>query len=141
MCDEIINHLYVGGLNSFETKNDFSLIVNCTKNEKISNQNNINFIRIPINDDPYESEKMLMLINELSVIDIIHNTLLNNNDVLVHCSAGMQRSCALVACYLIKYHNMKPIDAINYIKSKRRIAFFGNVNLLSTIEQFYQQQI
>jgi protein-tyrosine phosphatase len=53
----------------------------------------------------------------------------------------MQRSCALVACYLIKYHNMKPIDAINYIKSKRRIAFFGNVNLLSTIEQFYQQQI
>ncbi len=141
MCDEIINHLYVGGLNSFETKNDFSLIVNCTKNEKISNQNNINFIRIPINDDPYESEKMLMLINELSVIDIIHNTLLNNNDVLVHCSAGMQRSCALVTCYLIKYHNMKPIDAINYIKSKRRIAFFGNVNLLSTIEQFYQQQI
>lgn len=141
MCDEIINHLYIGGLNSFETKNDFSLIVNCTKNEKISNQNNINFIRIPVNDDPYESEKMLMLINELSVIDIIHNTLLNNNDVLVHCSAGMQRSCALVACYLIKYHNMKPIDAINYIKSKRRIAFFGNVNLLSTIEQFYQQQI
>jgi hypothetical protein len=67
MCDEIINHLYVGGLNSFETKNDFSLIVNCTKNEKISNQNNINFIRIPINDDPYESEKMLMLITPFSL--------------------------------------------------------------------------
>lgn len=137
MCDEIINHLYVGSLNSFETKNDFSLIVNCTKNEKISGQNNINFIRIPINDDPYESDKMLMLINELSVIDIIHKTLLNNNDVLIHCSAGMQRSCALCACYLIKYHKMKPLEAIDYIKSKRPVAFFGNVNLLSTIEQFY----
>lgn len=139
MCDEIINHLYVGGLNSFETKNDFSLIVNCTKNEKISEA--LDFIRIPINDDPYESNKLLILINELSVIDIIHKTLLNNNDVLIHCSAGMQRSCAVCACYLIKYHKMKPIEAINYIKSKRPIAFFGNVNLLSTIERFYKQHI
>lgn len=53
----------------------------------------------------------------------------------------MQRSCALCACYLIKYHKMKPIEAINYIKSKRPIAFFGNVNLLSTIEQFYKEYI
>ena len=53
----------------------------------------------------------------------------------------MQRSCAVCACYLIKYHKMKPNEAINYIKSKRPIAFFGNVNLLSTIEQFYKQQL
>ena len=59
--------------------------------------------------------------------------------VLVHCYAGMQRSCAVVACYLIRYHNMNPQEAINFIKSKRSIAFAGRVNFIKTIEEFYLQ--
>jgi protein-tyrosine phosphatase len=51
---------------------------------------------------------------------------------------GMQRSCALATCYLIKYYNMDYIQAINFIKLKRPIAFFGNINLLSTIEKFFE---
>jgi protein-tyrosine phosphatase len=51
---------------------------------------------------------------------------------------GQQRSCAVVACYLIKYYNLTPQEAIDFIKLKRPIAFFGNVNFLQTIEFFYQ---
>ena len=29
------------------------------------------------------------------------------------------------------------VETINYIKLKRPVVFFGNVNLLATIEQFY----
>jgi hypothetical protein len=33
---------------------------------------------------------------------------------------------------------MDYIEAIKYIKSRRPIAFFGNINLLSTIEKFFE---
>ena len=64
----------------------------------------------------------------------------NKRSVLVHCSMGIQRSCALVACYLVKYNGWTPTEAINYIKSKRPIAFFGNINFLETIEDIYISQ-
>jgi protein-tyrosine phosphatase len=62
---------------------------------------------------------------------------MNKKPVLVHCFAGMQRSCAVVACYLIKYYNITPLDAINFIKKKRNVAFFGGVNFMRTLEMFY----
>jgi protein-tyrosine phosphatase len=52
---------------------------------------------------------------------------------------GMQRSCAVVACYLIKYHGMDPIQAIDYIKSKRPFAFFGQVNFIDAINRFFDE--
>jgi protein-tyrosine phosphatase len=63
---------------------------------------------------------------------------MNNKPVLVHCKNGMQRSCGVVACYLIKYNYMTPIDAIQFIRYKRPIAFFGNVNFQEAIDLFHK---
>ena len=135
MYDEIIEYLYVGGASALNSSDNFDFIVNCTRNIltiKIENT-----IIIPINDDPYESEKFLQLLEDTNVLEKINTSIQNKKPVLVHCYAGQQRSCALVACYLIKYKNMTPDNAINHIKQKRRIAFFGNVNFISAIIKFF----
>lgn len=138
-CDEIINNLFLGSANALQTKKDFTMIVNCTRNTDIPFPKYCNnCIRVPIDDDPDHSNLLLSLITETNVLGKMHDSLQKKEFVLVHCFAGMQRSCALVACYLIKYYNMHPNDAINYIKTKRPMAFFGNVNFMTAIELFYE---
>lgn len=134
---EITELLFLGDAKSLEFRH-FDMIVNCTKDTSFPNNYQPICIRISINDDPYHSELLFSELINNNILEQIHNNITNAKlSVLVHCSMGMQRSCAVVACYLIKYYNMTPIEAIEYIKSKRPIAFFGNINLLSAIEKFY----
>ena len=87
-----------------------------------------------------KDKKLLLLINTTNILNTIHKKVLNKEPVLVHCSAGRQRSCAVVACYLIRFYNMTPLEAVDYIKSKRKVAFFGAINFSNTINQFYIEQ-
>lgn len=136
--NEIVKYLYVGGVGALKTGDEFSMIVNCTRNSNIPFPDYCkNCVRIPIDDNPNDCEKLLILMKDTEVLRKIHNSIINKETVLVHCFAGMQRSCALVACYLIQYYNITPEKAIEYIKSKRKIAFFGEVNFLKAIQQIY----
>ena len=137
--DEIIPNLYLGSikaLGTYECKAlDYYMIVDLIKHTFLLEKPNTKiYINLPVHDSPDESNKLLSLIHETQVLEKIHLALQQNKPVLVHCFAGMQRSCALVACYLIKYNNMAPHEAIEYIKSKRPIAFFGNVNFMNTLK-------
>jgi protein-tyrosine phosphatase len=135
--DDVIDYLYLGNMNSVNTTEiDFSLIVNCSKDLAFPN-NAKECIRIAIDDDPAYSDILLEIIKTKNVLDKINNYVKNNKYVLVHCRAGMQRSCALIAIYLIKYYNMKPDAAIEYVKYRRPVAFLGSVNLEGAINDFY----
>jgi dual specificity phosphatase 12 len=57
--------------------------------------------------------------------------------MLVHCAAGMQRSAACCAMFLIAVNKMKPDEAIAFIREKRPIAFRPGVNFRKAIEGFY----
>ena len=141
--DEIIEHLFVGGIQSSEQNwNKFDIIVNCTKTIPfhIRDDCRAECIRIPVNDDPDECDHMLQYIEETEVLQKIHQAIHDDKKVLVHCHAGSQRSCALVVCYLIQYHRMTPSIAINYVRMRRNIAFFGGVNFMQAIQQFYLDQ-
>ena len=48
--------------------------------------------------------------------DFINNS---QNNVLIHCYAGVSRSATIVLSYLIKYHNMTVQDAKAFVKKKR----------------------
>ena len=134
--DMILDRLYLGNYKSPELYGDkVSLIINCTKDLPLLPNNNIReSIRIPINDDPSECDNLLQFIKDNNILEKIHSTIIGGQSVLVHCKAGAQRSCAVVALYLIKYYKTQPSEAIEYIKKHRAIAFFGHVNFMKALQ-------
>jgi protein-tyrosine phosphatase len=129
--NQIVDFLYVGGIQSSETNyKDFGLVVNCTKNI-------CEHVRIPINDYTEECDRFLVLMKETYVLHKINKCILDGIPVLVHCHAGAQRSCALVACYLMKYQHMTLDQAMNHVRKQRTIAFFGGANFLIAMQKFY----
>ncbi len=135
---EIIDYLFLGNSRSLEYSK-FDVIVNCTKENEVYFPIHYNplCIRISVKDEPSEYKKLLNILDETNVLEEIDISIKNKKRVLVHCFMGQQRSCAVVACYLIKYHNLTPIQSIEFIKSKRPMAFFGSVNFLQAIEEFH----
>ena len=135
--DETIKNLFIGNKLSADSHSEkFSLVVNCSKDIPFSNKCKEG-IRIPVNDNGEDINALLNYMLNTNALEQIHNKITNNEPVLVHCFAGMQRSCAVVACYLIKYRNATPQQAIDFIKSKRRVAFFGQVNFMNALTQFH----
>jgi protein-tyrosine phosphatase len=63
----------------------------------------------------------------------LHREYRVGNTILVHCHAGMQRSAAVVAMYLILTQGMTADEAMAFIKSKRPIAFFPSANFEKAI--------
>jgi predicted protein tyrosine phosphatase len=138
--DQIIDNLYVGNIESAEKYgNQFDLVVNCTKDIPFPSDCK-KCIRIHVNDTPMESDSMYYQIQTTNVFSEIYNTLQENGKVLIHCFAGVQRSCALTACFLIWIFRMTPTDTIQMIRNKRPIAFFGNVNFMHTINNVYEHR-
>ncbi len=52
-------------------------------------------------------------------IDFIHKQIQNNEPVMVHCAAGIGRTGAILACYLVKYHKLSAKDAIDQVRKER----------------------
>jgi protein-tyrosine phosphatase len=131
----VMKNLYIGSAKSILELTDLGLVVNCTPDYPMSPYCE-KFIRIPVWDSPSETSHMYTLIQQTSVLENIHKCLLENKKVLVHCAAGIQRSCAVVACYLCKYYGMKTDESIEYIRRYRQVAFSGGSNFYRTIKQF-----
>ena len=140
MMSEILQNLYISDKHHVPfLQSDYDLIVNCTPDIPFPLIHN-SIIRIPVYDHPLHAEKMYLAIQKTRVLESIHLHLQKGQTVLVHCHAGMQRSCAVVACYLVKYHGYTPERAINYIKGKRHVAFLNGVNFRETIEKIARGQ-
>ena len=133
----ICNHLYIGNINSLEDANKFDIIINCTKHIAFPDIPNKTYIRIPINDDPRENANLLYYVNALNVLKIIHEGRLYGKNILVHCHAGMQRSCAVVALYLMKFFSLKPERAVYAIRTKRIIAFYPEPTFTKALYTYY----
>ena len=132
-CDEIVKNLYVGSRHTYTNSPlVFSMIVNCTPDIPFPDYC-MHTIRIPIQDDPDEVPRLLRILQDLHVLETMHRALKENQRVLVHCSAGIQRSCAVVACYLVEYRGLTAEEAVEYIRRKRPIAFHGGSNFWDAI--------
>ena len=138
MYNKITDELYIGNANSIKSASHFDLVVNCTTDMREPKQC-AQYIRVAIMDLPCDEayKHALEVINKTDVLNNIHLAVTKKKRVLVHCYAGEQRSCAIVACYLCKYQYMSPSEAIAYIQERHTNAFNGGVNLIHVIEEIY----
>ena len=137
----IIKNLWVGNYKSaldetFLKRNNIKLIINLSKNLEFTSINNIQKLRIPINDDLSTESNIGMVDNFQKSYDLINKYLQNNLGVLIHCRAGAQRSATLAALFLMKRYNINSANAIVKVKSKRPIAFFIRPNFQSVLDYF-----
>jgi protein tyrosine phosphatase len=118
----------------FLRKNNITAVFNCTKDLPFHSTIKRRY-RVPV-DDNLQAEEIRNL--ELWSYEIIYKLTKEHNlsNVLVHCYAGMQRSAAVVAMYLIARKRMKTDEAIAYLKDKRSIVFLPFPNFYDAIVGF-----
>ena len=127
---EITPMLYVGSYSEAESyiarKEGVKVfVVNCTKDLP-------NLVtkcyRVAVDDDG-ASESFDAMYNEFSRVTCkMHAALERGEEVIVHCKQGQQRSAAVVAAYIMRYMHYSLKSAIEYIKGKKRDAFFFRAN-------------
>lgn len=143
-ANEILPGLWLGNRaaaldDAFLRENRIQTVFNCTKDIPFSNMAKKRY-RIPV-DDNLQDEEIRNL--ELWSFEIAYKIASEyrqakeaGGGILVHCAAGMQRSAAAVAIYLIAIQNLKTDQAIQYIQSKRPIAFRPSANFEKAIRAF-----
>jgi protein-tyrosine phosphatase len=140
--NEIFPNLYIGNQEASATYgSQFDMVVNCTPDvpfaqRRISDPDAAVTVRIAINDHPSQNPLMLEAMNKGGVLERMHDVLQRGRKVLVHCHAGMQRSCAVVAFYMMKYYDVSLKDAMAFIRQNRPVAFYGGATFLPALQQF-----
>ena len=138
MADIIIdtpNRLWLGDMEArqdekFLRDNNIKVIFNITT-IKFKKHEQIEYYQIPLSDSDSPSS-IKKFVNHINIIDIINEKLKDHN-ILVHCEMGMQRSAAIIAAYLIKYHKMNIDDSITHITTRRPKAFKHRVTFLEAL--------
>ena len=100
--------------------------------------------RIPVDDNLQPTEIRNMTLWSHEIIYKLLQEHRNGERILVHCAAGMQRSAAIVAMYLISSRGMSWQQAVTYIQGIRSIAFRPSVNFKDSLIEFdrsYHQEI
>jgi len=138
-ADLILPGLWLGNKASsmnetFLRENNILCVFNCTKDLLFHSSIKRRY-RVPV-DDNLQTQEIRNL--ELWSYEIVYKLTKESKQgaVLVHCYAGMQRSAAVMAMFLIANYNMKKDNAISYIKRKRDIAFWPFANFEKSIQGF-----
>jgi protein-tyrosine phosphatase len=140
---EIIPRLWLGNFQSASSAewlkaHQIQAVFNCTKNIPFALDPPMNMYRIPL-DDNLQAEEIRNA--QLWSFEAVYRLATEYNagaHVLVHCHAGMQRSAAVVAMFIIFLTRCKPDEAIAFIKTRRPIAFLHSVNFYNAIVGFHQ---
>lgn len=142
-ADEIIPRVWVGNrfaaLNEkWLTDNNIQVVFNATKDLPFSSSKVVtNTYRVPVDDNLQDAE-----INNMSKWspEIGYKVLREykaGKRILIHCAAGMQRSAAVMAIFLITLTGQSPAIVMSHIRKRRPITFVPNANFRKSIEYYY----
>lgn len=140
-ADEILPGLWLGNRyaaldSKWHAEKKIKCVFNCTKDIPFLPDVQRRY-RVPV-DDNLEPEEIRNL--ELWAYEIVYKIqreYQTGQPILIHCAAGMQRSAACVALFLMATRNMTPNQAIEFVRSKRAIAFYPSANFGDALEGFY----
>lgn len=139
-ANEIIPRLWLGNAKAsmdedFIRRNNIVVVFNCTKNLPFSPIIPIKY-RVPVDDNLEEEEIRNMELWSGEIALKMMREYSEGKTILVHCMAGMQRSAASVAFFLISYSKMRALDAMRFIKERRMVAFYPRANFGRSIDYF-----
>lgn len=137
---EIIPRLWLGNFKAsqdeqFLKRVGIESVFNCTKDLPFHPSIRRRY-RVPVDDNLQEPEIRNLELWSYEIVYKLNNEYKQGHPILVHCAAGMQRSPAVIAMFLIAFAGMTHEQAIQYIQSRRPIAFFMNANFLPAIKGF-----
>ena len=140
-ADEVLPRLWLGNRQAaldpaWLQQKGIQCVFNCTKDIPFYPSIPRKY-RVPIDDNLRAEEIRNLELWSYEVVYKLTREYKTGQPILVHCAAGMQRSAACIAMFLIATSNMTPDEAVKYIRSYRRIAFTPNVNFRTAIEGFY----
>ena len=137
---EIVPGIWLGNKRASENEKwmkqkNITVVFNATKDIPFSTSIRKQY-RIPVDDNlqPEEIRNMTLWSHEA-----VYKLMMEHNkgqNVLVHCAAGMQRSAAIVAMYLVAIKGMSWQQAITYVQGIRPIAFRPGPNFRDSLIAF-----
>lgn len=139
-ADEIVPGIWLGNARAandphFLRTKGIKAVFNCTKDVPF-HETVLRRYRVPVDDNLQEDEIRNLELWSYEIVYKMQLEVKKGQPILVHCMAGMQRSAASLAMYLVATRRMKTEDAIKFIKSKRAIAFTPNANFERSIRGF-----
>ncbi|XP_031099177.1 putative dual specificity protein phosphatase DSP8 [Ipomoea triloba] len=76
------------------------------------------------------------LTNISQAVEFIHENASSGQRTYVHCKAGRGRSTTIVLCYLVRYKQMTPTDAYEYVKAIRPRVLLAS-SQWKAVQEFY----
>ena len=139
-ADEIVPGMWLGNRiaaldSQWLGEKGIRCVFNCTKD--IPFQNVQRKYRVPVDDNLEAAEIRNLELWSYEIVYKMTREYQTGQPMLVHCAAGMQRSAACVAMFLVATRNMNPDQAIASIKRIRPIAFMPQANFRASLEGFY----
>ena len=137
-CDEIIDNIWVGNIASANDRS-FDVIVNASTDIPFYQLKDNR--KIIVEDNCRERDFLNMDTQLEEIVDFIHEKVRRSKKILVHCRVGAQRSCTIVAAYLMKYRDFKLKESVEYIKARRANAFNDYNHFEIVLQRFYISMI
>ncbi len=124
---QIAKNLWVGSEGdssdgAFFARHRIALVVNATDGIPFRAPAGVSTYRIPVDDHPSENDTMLR--HFPIVVVAMDEVLSSGQGVLVHCRAGMQRSAAVAAAYLMWKRGYTADKAMTFVNSKKHETFW-----------------
>jgi protein-tyrosine phosphatase len=154
--NQIIPNLYLGSIEAsrdheFIHSKNISVIINCSKDiidtyslnllkpieeapQEVqdwlyNNSYYIKYYRIPVDDSGRQKDVDDFYNLVIPLLPLIKKEYDMGKNILVHCSAGAQRSPSFVCAFMMYYYNISLQKSIDYvIEKKPNVFFFGSNN-------------
>lgn len=96
--------------------------------------NEIIYITVPVKDKHTCFKNMNHVFDATS--NLINHSLKQNKGILVHCKQGHHRSASVIVAYLMKYHKLDYMTAMNYVRHRRPLALVRETCISNKLPEY-----
>ena len=136
---QIVPNLWIGSAadaadRAAAKRRNIKLVINCSRDIAPTLASTVPLYRIPIDDWTGESKELMKHLPR--VVTAIDAVLAGGGGVLVHCFAGMQRSAAVVAAYMMFKYGHTAAEAMRRIQQTKPETFRPVPTFEKTLQQW-----